>query len=87
MEMREEIESNGAELNEAELKGVSGGISAPSERERSLAQERAEFVCHTCDMYSNKFCAQGQEGLANYLLEHGITSVTHCSKCPFHHYQ
>lgn len=79
--MKEEIQNSGAELNEAELTEVSGGLGDST---RTIALTRAKKICQTCDKdFWDLPCAHGPEGLADVMLARGMTSVDHFGRCPY----
>lgn len=73
--MNEEMNRREAELNEAALTGVSGGGNG------SAALGAALKVCLGCSCIAK--CSHREKGLAEYLQNNGIDSVTSTALCPF----
>lgn len=70
------------ELNDQAMESVSGGRVPESQRPNAL--NRAEHVCFDCNLHKHNECAYGPSGLADVLLEKGITSINNFSHCPFY---
>lgn len=72
--MHEEMNRRKAELSEAALEGVSGGLLPKY-------YEKAASLCHHCHNYG--YCSVSKQELGEYLQEHGIDDISNPRYCPF----